>query len=427
MNKTYNNRPRVVITGLGAVTVLGSSVSLLWEGLLQGRSGIRRITEFDASALPCQIAGEIPDFQPENYLERKEARRLPRSSQIAVAAAMQAVADAKLPDTMPEPERSAIVVGTGVGGIDSLDDNLQVFRTKGFDRINPFSLPSIIPNLSAFLIARQFHCLGPNSTITTACATGTQAVGEGAELIRRGAADIVITGGTESQIRDYAIGGFSAMRALPVHYNDNPGAASRPFDAKREGFVFSEGAAVLILESLEHAQDRGARIYAEVAGQASSADAYHIAVPDPEALGAARAIRWALEDAHVKPEDVDYINAHGTSTPLNDVHETKAIKAVFGEHAYATSISSTKSMLGHAMGASGAIEAIVCALTITNGIIAPTINYEYPDPECDLDYVPNQTRRKDVKITLSNSFGLGGQNACLVLKKFEGSQATDVN
>jgi 3-oxoacyl-[acyl-carrier-protein] synthase II len=419
MNVTTNNRARVVITGLGAVTALGSSISLLWAGLLKGQSGIRRITEFDPSALPCKIAGEIPDFQPEDYIERKEARRLPRSSQIAVAAAMQAVANAGLPDSMPEPERAGTLIGTGVGGIEALGDNLQLFRTKGYERVNPFSLPSILPNLASFLIAKQFHCLGPNSTIATACATGTQAVGEAAELIRRGAADIVITGGTESQIRDFAIGGFSAMRALPIHYNDNPDEASRPFDAKREGFVFSEGAASLILENLEHAKKRRARIYAEVVGHASSADAYHIAVPDPEALGAARAIRWALADARLKPEDVDYINAHGTSTPLNDAHETKAIKLVFGEHAYEMTISSTKSMIGHAMGASGAIEAIICALTIANGIIAPTINYEYPDPECDLDYVPNHARKQDVRIALSNSFGLGGQNACLVLKKYE--------
>lgn len=427
MTSSQNNRPRVVITGLGAVTALGSSVGLLWEGLLQGRSGIRRITEFDASSFPCQIAGEIPDFQPEDYLERKEARRLPRSAQIAVASAAQAIEDAHLPPSMSDPERTAIVIGTCIGGIEGMDESLQVLRNRGFERVNPFSLPLIIPNLSAFLIARQFHCLGPNSTISTACATGTQAVGEGAEMIRRGVADVVITGGTESQIRDFAIGGFAAMRALPIHYNDEPQAASRPFDAKREGFVFSEGAAILILENLEHAIKRGAQIYAEVVGHASSNDAYNIAIPDPEALGAIRAIRWALQDANIKPEDVDYINAHGTSTPLNDLHETKAIKMVFGEHAYQMSISSTKSMLGHAMGASGAIEAIICALTIKHGIIAPTINYEFPDPECDLDYVPNQARKLDVKTSLSNSFGLGGQNACLVLKKFEGSQEAHVN
>ncbi|HEX9027689.1 MAG TPA: beta-ketoacyl-ACP synthase II, partial [Anaerolineales bacterium] len=279
-------------------------------------------------------------------------------------------------------------------------------------------LPGSIPNLSAFMIARQFQCLGPNSTITTACATGTQTVGEAAEYIRRGVADVVITGGTEALIRDFAIGGFCSMRALPCGFNDRPEAASRPFDAAREGFIFSEGAGALVLESLEHARRRNARIYAEVAGHASSADAFHMAAPDPEAIGPARAMSWALKDAGMKPSEVDYINAHGTSTPLNDPTETKAIKMVFGEDAYSVAISSTKSMLGHAMGASGSLEAIVCALAITHGKIPPTINYETPDPECDLDYTPNRARSLEVNTTLSNSFGLGGQNACLVLKRY---------
>lgn len=421
MNNTYNHDTRVVITGLGAVTPLGSSIPLLWEGLLGGRSGIRRITQFDASEMPCQIAGEIPDFEPEQYMERKEARRIPRCGQIALAAAMQAVADAGLPETMPDPERSSVVFGTAIGGVDKVDEGMQVLRTQGVSKVNPFILPSGIPNLPAFLIARQFQCLGPNSTIATACATGTQTVGEAAELIRRGAADVVVTGGTEALIRDFAIGGFSSMRALPVNFNEHPEAASRPFDAKREGFLFSEGAGVMVLERLEHALARGARIYAEFAGHASSTDGYHVAAPDPEAKGPIRAMRWALQDAGMLPEDVDYINAHGTSTPLNDPTETRAIKAVFGEHAYNLAISSTKSMLGHAMGASGTLEAIACALTLREGVIAPTINYEYPDPECDLDYVPNQARRQAVKVTLSNSFGLGGQNACVVLKTYPGA------
>lgn len=411
-------RPRIVITGLGAITALGSSVAKYWEGLHNGCSGIRRITQFDSSSMPCQIAGEIPDFEVGDYMERKEARRIPRSAQIALAAAIQAVKHAGLPGTMPEPERSGVVFGTAMGGIDRADEGIQILRTQGIDRINPFSLPAGIPNLAAFIIAREFQCRGPNSTLTTACATGTQTVGEGAELIRRGAADIVVTGGTEALIRDYAIAGFSAMRALPINYNHQPESASRPFDAQREGFVFSEGAGSLILENLEHAQARGARIYAEVIGQASSADAFHIAAPDPEAAGPARAMRWALEDAGISPDSVDYINAHGTSTPLNDTTETRAIKMVFGEHAYRLAISSTKSMIGHAMGASGALEAIACALTIDEGWIPPTINYENPDPDCDLDYVPNHTRKQQVNIALSNSFGLGGQNACLVLKRF---------
>ncbi|MCI0520414.1 MAG: beta-ketoacyl-ACP synthase II [Chloroflexi bacterium] len=411
-------RPRVVITGIGAVTPLGSTAAALWEGLLQGRSGIRKITQFDASDLPCQIAGEIPDFDVGEYFDRKEARRIPRFGQIALASAAQAVADAGLTAPMPDPERTGVVYGTAMGGLDRVDEGLNILRTQGFSKINPFTIPAGIPNLAAFLIANQFRCLGPNSTIVTACATGTQAVGEAAELIRRGAADVVITGGAEALIRDFAIGGFSSMRALPVNFNDNPAAASRPFDANREGFIFSEGAAALVLERLEYAQARGARIYAEVAGHASSSDAYHMAAPDPEALGPARAMRWALQDAEVQPHEIDYINAHGTSTPLNDPTETRAIKMIFGDHAYRLAVSSTKSMLGHAMGASGALEAIACALAIRDQILPPTINYEFPDPECDLDYVPNQARKREVNVTLSNSFGLGGQNACLVLKKY---------
>jgi beta-ketoacyl-acyl-carrier-protein synthase II len=412
-------RNRVVITGLGAITVLGSTIQLFWENLLAGRSGIRRITAFDASNLPCQIAGEIPDFDPAQYMDRKEARRISRAAQVGLAAAVQAFADAGFTDAMPEPERAGVVFGTAIGGYERFDEGITALRTQGLDRVNPFAIPSGIPNLPAFMISRQFKCFGPSSTITTACATGTQAVGEAMEYIRRGAADVVVAGGVEALIRDYAIGGFSAMRALPVNFNDRPEAASRPFDAKREGFVFSEGAGALILENLEHALRRGARIYAEVAGHASSADGYHVAAPDPEAAGPKRAMRWAMDDAGVLPQEVDYINAHGSSTPLNDVAETKAIKDIFDQHAFELAINSTKSMIGHAMGASGALEAIVCALSIHHAMLHPTINYEYPDPECDLDYVPNQPRQANVKVTLSNSFGLGGQNACLVLRKYQ--------
>lgn len=412
-------RKRVVITGMGAVTVLGSSVPQYWDGLVHGRSGIRRITQFDASNLPCQIAGEIPDFEVEKYMERKEARRLPRSSQVALASAIQAVADAGLPDRMPDGERASVVFGTGIGGLEKIDEGIQILRSKGYDRVNPFTVPGGIPNLSAFLISRQFQCLGPNSTIVTACATGTQAIGEAAELIRRGVADIVITGGTEALIRDFSIGGFCAMRALPLNYNNEPEKASRPFDAKREGFVFSEGAAAVVMESLDHALQRKARIHAEFLGHSSSTDAYHIAQPDPEAIGPCRAMKWALQDAQIEPYQVDYINAHGTSTPLNDSTETLAVKCVFGEFVNKIPISSTKSMVGHAMGASGALEAIACVLTMKEGIIPPTINYENPDPECDLDYVPNVHRKQNIDVTLSSSFGLGGQNACLILKKYK--------
>jgi 3-oxoacyl-[acyl-carrier-protein] synthase II len=413
------NRRRVVITGLGAVSPLGSTLAQLWDGLLHGRSGVRRITQFDASNMPCQIAGEIPDFEPGDYIDRKEARRVPRSSQIALAAAVQAVADSGLPLPLEDPERCGVVFSTAIGGFDKIDEGLSTLRNHGLGRVNPFVMPMTIPNLAAFMIAQQFQCLGPNCTVTTACAAGTQGVGEAAEHIRRGVADLMITGGTEALIKDFAIGGFSSMKALPCNYNDRPEAASRPFDANREGFIFSEGSGALVLESLEHAQARGARIYAEVLGYASSSDAYHIAIPDPSAAGAVRAMRWALADAGINPDQVDYINAHGTSTQLNDATETKAIKQVFGESAYKVVISSTKSMLGHAMGASGALEAIVCTLSIHDGWIAPTINYETPDPECDLDYTPNQARQQAVNITLSNSFGLGGQNACLVLKRYE--------
>lgn len=413
------NQPRAVITGLGAVTPLGSSIDQYWKGLVNGESGVRKITQFDASEFPCRIAGEVPDFDPDAYLDRKEARRLPRSGQIGLASAIQAVTDAGLPGTMPNKERAGVVFGTALGGIDQIDEGIIALRTQGIMRVNPFTIPFGIPNLTSFLIARQFQCLGPNSTVVTACATGTQTIGEAAELIRRGKADVVITGGTESLIKDYAVAGFCVMRALPVNYNDNPKQASRPFDANREGFILSEGAGAMVVESLEHALARGAHIYAEIMGYSATTDAYHIAQPDPDADGAIRTMRWALADAGIAPSEIDYINAHGTSTPLNDSTETKAIKTVFGKHAYQLAISSTKSMIGHAMGASGTLEAIACVLTIVHGIIHPTINYTTPDPECDLDYVPNQAREQAIRFTLSNSFGLGGQNACLILKRFE--------
>jgi beta-ketoacyl-acyl-carrier-protein synthase II len=410
---------RAVITGLGAVTPLGESIPGIWENLLAGRSGIRKITRFDASGLPCQIAGEIPDFEPTRYIDKKEARRLARSSQIALAAAMNAVEDSGLPATMPVPERSAVYFGTGIGGLDVYEDNNKVYLERGYSRVNPFSLPGTIPNMAAFAIGRQFQCLGPNFTITTACATSTQALGEACELIRRDRADVVISGGTEAMIRDFALVGFIAMRGLTSSFNDNPERASRPFDLNREGFVFSEGAGALTVEELEHARKRGAHIYAEIVGHAASSDGFHMAAPDPEGAGPSRAMQWALADANLNPADIDYINAHGTSTALNDSTETRAIKKVFGDQAYKIPISSTKSMLGHAMGASGALEAIVCAQAIQHGWLPPTINYETPDPECDLDYVPNQPRQVSVDTTLSNSFGLGGQNACLVLKRYQ--------
>ncbi|MGA9193396.1 MAG: beta-ketoacyl-ACP synthase II [Anaerolineales bacterium] len=410
---------RVVVTGLGVITSLGSDLDGFWSGLLEGRSGVRRITQFDASNLPCQIAGEIPEFDPEAYMDAKDVRRTSRASQISLAVAQLAVADSGFQVGASDPERVGVYVGTAIGGIERLEDGISVLRGKGAYRLNPFITTSVLPNMLAFHVGHHFKVFGPSSTITTACATGTQVVGEAAEAIRHGRADVIIACAAEALITDYALGGFAAMRALPTHFNDEPTRASRPFDADREGFVFSEGAACLLLESLESARNRGARIYAEISGYAASSEGYHIAAPDPTAAGAVRTMRWALEDAGVSPEQVDYINAHGTSTPVNDAVETLAIKTLFGERAFQIPVSSTKSMLGHAMGASGAIEAVVCALSIQRGQIHPTINYETPDPECDLDYVPNLARAAPISTALSNSFGLGGQNACLVLSRME--------
>ena len=410
---------RVAITGLGVITALGSQIQEFWDHLLAGDSGIRRITQFDPTGMPCQIAGEIPAFDATEFVPAKEARRMSRVAQVALGAAHRAIADSGLPSPFPAPERVGVSFGTAIGGLERVEEGIRVMRTQGLGKVSPFTIPSGIPNIPAYYISNIFGAVGPSLTITTACATGTQAVGEGTELIRTGRADLVIACGAEALIEDYALAGFAAMRALPTSFNDNPTAASRPFDAGREGFVFSEGAACLILERLDQALARGAHVYAEVAGHASSGDGYHVAAPDPTAAGPIRTMRWALQDAGLAPEDVDYINAHGTSTPANDAVETQAIKTVFGEAARRIPISSTKSMIGHAMGASGAIEAVVCALTIQRGAIHPTINYEVPDPECDLDYVPNQARRVAVEVALSNSFGLGGQNACLVLKQAE--------
>jgi beta-ketoacyl-acyl-carrier-protein synthase II len=422
----HSLRPRVVITGLGAISPLGLTAQEFWDGLVAGRSGITRVTQFDPSGLPCQVAGEIKGFEPRRYMDFKEARRMSRCSQLAIATAREALADAGFAGAgsngavFSDPERVGIVYGTAIGGLEKADEGIIALRTQGFNKISPFAVPASVPNMPAYHISHTYQTWGPLTTIVTACAAGTQAVGEAAELIRRGTVDVVITGGVEATIKDFALGGFASMRALPLSFNASPERASRPFNLDREGFVFSEGCAVLVLEELEHARRRDANIYAEVIGQASSADAYHMAAPDPTAIGAVRAMRWALRDAGISTDEIDYINAHGTSTPANDAGETLAIKKLFGERAYSIPISSTKSMIGHPMGAAGALEAIACALTIKTGVIHPTINYELPDPECDLDYVPNAARAASVRTTLSNSFGLGGQNACLVLRRFEG-------
>jgi beta-ketoacyl-acyl-carrier-protein synthase II len=405
---------------MGVITPVACDLESFWSALLAGRSGIGPITQFDASRLPCRIAGEVTDFDPEAYMPPKEARRMSRVSQMGMAASMAAVTDAGLPSPLPDPEEVGVYVGTAVGGLDRLDEGIQNFRSNGVGRVNPFSAPSVLPNMPAFHITHYFGALGPNSTITTSCATGTQVIGEAADAIRARRANVIIAGGTEAVITDFAVAAFSAMRALPTGFNDDPRHASRPFDALREGFVLAEGAAFLVLEDFEHACARGApHMYAEVAGYASSSDAFHVAAPDPTAGGAIRTMKWALQAAEVEPRQVDYINAHGTGTPANDSVETLAIKQLFGEHAYDVPISSTKSMLGHALGASGAIEAVACAMTIGRGKIHPTVNYEHPDPECDLDYVPGEPRTADVRVALSNSFGLGGQNACLVLGRVD--------
>jgi beta-ketoacyl-acyl-carrier-protein synthase II len=368
--------------------------------------------------LPCRIAGEIKDFDPKNYINFKEARRMSRASQLAVAAARMALADADIPDLVPDRERAGVVVGTGVGGFEKADENLTKYRLTGISRVNPFALTSSLVNMPSHHVSLISKAQGPISTVVAACATGTQAIGEGAELIRRGSADLVIAGGVEGLIHEAAIVGFSSMRALSTHFNDAPEKACRPFDKNRDGFILSEGAGVVILERLDSALRRGVRIIAEFLGHASSSDAFHVAAPDPEGAGAMRAMKWSIQDADLDLDEIDYINAHGTSTPVNDAVETYAIKRLFGEQAYNIPVSSTKSVMGHAMGGAGAIEAILCARALQEGIIPPTWNYETKDPDCDLDYVPNEARPADLKVTMSNSFGLGGQNACLVLGKY---------
>nr|HID14346.1 beta-ketoacyl-[acyl-carrier-protein] synthase II [Anaerolineae bacterium] len=413
-----NERRRVVVTGVGAMTPLGLTLEETWEGLLAGRSGIGPITQFDASGLPVRIAGELKGFDPTQYINFKAARRMARCSQVAIATAQAALADAGLSLPLADEERVGVLIGCGAGGIDRAIEGVDTFRAKGLARVNPFVITSSLVNMPSHHVSHWSGAKGPISTVVASCATGTQAVGEAAEFIRRGVADVVICGGVEALIHFAPIAGFCVMRALSTR-NDEPERASRPFDAHRDGFVYSEGCAIFVLEALEHARARGARIRAEVLGHASSSDAFHVAQPDSEGMGASRAMRWALDDANLTPAHVDYINAHGTSTPINDRVETLAIKRVFGERAYEIPISSTKSMIGHAMGGAGAIEAAVCVLTVEQGVIHPTINLETPDPKCDLDYVPEGARKAEVRVALNNSFGLGGQNACLVVGRFE--------
>jgi len=407
-----NAQRRVVVTGLGAITPLGLTVRETWEALVEGRSGVGPITLFDASELPVRIAAEVKGFDPTNYVPPKEAKRMSRNAQFAVAAVKEALEDGGLPIPLPEVGRIGIAIGTGVGGMREAEYWHALYREKGLRSLKPYTILTMLPNLVSFYVAHLFGGQGPSVVVSTACAAGTQAIGEAVRFIREGLADVVIAGGTEAAIFEMSVCGFYAMRALSTR-NDEPERASRPFDAGRDGFVMGEGCAILVLEEMEHALARNARIYAEVLGYGACTDAHHIAAPQPE--GEAEAMKLALEDAGLTPDDVDYINAHGTATLIGDPIETQAIKLAFGERAYEVPISSTKSMTGHLLGAAGALEALIAVLTVYHGVIPPTINLETPDPQCDLDYVPNRARQAEVKVALSNSFGLGGLNACLVI------------
>jgi len=419
MNGSVNGRRRVVITGIGAVTPLGNDPETTWRNLLAGESGATEITHFDHAEYPIHFACELKDFDPTQWIERKQARRMDRFAQMIVAAARQAESDSGL-DIAEDGDRIGASVATGIGGIQSFQDCYDTLISRGPDRVNPFAIPCIIPNMGAGWVSMELGTRGPLSSECTACAASNMAIGQGADDIRLGRADVMLCGGTESAINKVGIAGFAAMRALSRR-NDDPKRASRPFDAERDGFVMGEAAAILVLEELERAKARGATIYAEVAGHGLSSDATHITEPDPTGENPSRAMRNALADASVDPSEVDYVNAHGTSTPLGDASETRVIKMALGEEkARRTPISSTKGATGHCLGAGGAVEAIFTTLAIRDGKLPPTINYEVPDPKCDLDYIPNESRDADVRVAVSNSFGFGGHNACVVLKRFDG-------
>ncbi len=408
---------RVVVTGIGVISPLGTGLEAFWTGLKSGKSGISTVEAFDISDYPTKIGGEVRDFNPADYIDKKDIRRMDRCVQFAVSASRMAIEDSNLKIEGDMAERIGVFVGTGIGGIRTFEDQARTLVTEGPRRVSPAFIPMMIPNMVSGHISIIFGAKGPNLCIITACATGTHSIGEAMKVIERGDADVMITGGTEAPITPLAYAGFCSLRALSTR-NSEPERASRPFDRERDGFVMSEGAGVLILEELEHARRRGAKIYGEIRGFGMCADAHHIVAPAPDGEGAGRAIRLALADAGVDTCDVDYVNAHGTSTDLNDKYETAAIRKVFGEHAERLAVSSIKSMTGHLLGAAGAVEAIACLMTIRDGIIPPTINYENPDPECDLDYVPNKAREAEVNIAISNSFGFGGHNAVLVFEKY---------
>lgn len=414
---TQADRKRVVVTGLGAITPIGNTLTEYWEGLLSGRNGIGPITLFDASRHGCRIAGEVKGFDPHAYMDRKDAKRMDRFAQFAVAASKQALADAKFEINDLNAEQVGVMIGTGIGGLKVLEDQHDVLTTKGPDRCSPFMIPMMIANMAAGLTAIHTGAKGPNSCSVTACAAGSNAVGDAFRLVQRGYAQAMICGGTEAAVTPLSVAGFVACKAMSTR-NDDPAHASRPFDRDRDGFVLGEGSGILIIEELEHALARKARIYAEIVGYGMTCDAYHMTGQAPGGEGAARAISLALKDASLTPDQVNYINAHGTSTPVNDPTETAAIKKALGEHAYRIAISSTKSMTGHLLGGAGGIEAVASAMIVANDRIPPTINLENVDPACDLDYVPNQSRPQTVDVALSNSFGFGGHNVTLAFKKF---------
>lgn len=412
---THASSRRVVVTGLGTVASIGHDVDTFWASLLAGRSGIQRIQLFDPSEFASQIGAEVRDWDPAQHMDPKEARRNDRYTHFGYVAARQAVKDAALDMTHEDGDRVGVIIGSGIGGMFTYESQLKVLAERGPRKVSPFTIPSLIGNMCAGLVAIDLGARGPNFGIVSACATGTHAIGEAAHAIRRGDADVMITGGSEAAITPFSYASFCSMKAMSTR-NDAPQKACRPFDKNRDGFIMGEGSGVLVLESLEHAQARGARIYCELAGYAATCDAYHITSPDPEGKGLSLAMRRALASAGVMPEQVDYINAHGTSTPYNDKFETLAIKKVFGDHAYRVPISSTKSMTGHLLGAAGGIESVIAVKTIQSGMIAPTINLEEPDSDCDLDYVPNTARAATVRTVLSNNLGFGGQNAAIVFR-----------
>jgi 3-oxoacyl-[acyl-carrier-protein] synthase II len=409
---------RIVVTGVGIISPLGTGIEKNWKGITEGKSGIRYITRFDASTFPVKIAGEVPDFNPEEYIEKKEIKKMDTFIHYALAASIMAAKDAGLEVTSENAERVGVYIGSGIGGLPAIEHWHTVLKEKGPGRITPFFIPMVIINLASGQVSIQLGAKGPNSSVVTACATGNNSIGDAFKIIERGDADVMIAGGTESVITPLCVAGFSSMKALSTR-NDAPEKASRPFDKNRDGFILGEGAGILVLEEIETAKKRGARIYAEIVGYGMTADAFHMTTPAPEGEGAVRCMNMALKSGEINYEDVDYINAHGTSTPVGDAAETMAIKKVFKGHAKKLAVSSTKSMTGHLLGAAGGIEAVITVLSIYHSTIPPTINYETPDPECGLDYVPNRAREKRIKVAMSNSFGFGGTNATLVFKRFE--------